>query len=85
MPAFKIDEVAHRLGIKMYWLQARLNADRRSSEPQLQFHHYIGRTPLWAADQLDALKSALADEIAGKRRPARELRRVDRDLDRKYG
>lgn len=71
MPVYKMDEVARRLGVKPYWLQARLGADRRRPEPQLQFHYYRGVTPLWTHDQLDALQRAIADELEAKRRPIR--------------
>jgi len=71
MPVYKMDEVAHRLGVKHYWLQARLSADRRSHRPKLQFHYYIGITPMWTHDQLESLQRAIADELGTKRRPAR--------------
>jgi hypothetical protein len=60
-------EVAQRLGVKKYWLQARLNADRQSSAPRLQFHHYVGITPLWTHDTLETLKIAMAAELAVRR------------------
>ena len=68
MPYFKMGEVAQRLGVKKYWLQGRLNADRQSSEPRLQFHHYLGITPIWTHDTFEALKAAMADELAERRR-----------------
>lgn len=75
MPSFKMEEVAQRLGVKKYWLQARLSADRRSPEPWLQYHFYRGITPVWTHDQLESLKTAISGELTNKRQPARNLRR----------
>lgn len=71
MPVYKMDEVARRLGVKHYWLQARLGADRRRPEPKLQFHYYRGVTPQWTHDQLASLQRAIAAELETKRRSVR--------------
>jgi hypothetical protein len=70
MPYFKLSEVAQRLGVKEYWLQGRLVADRRSRHPRLQFHHYVGVTRVWTLDALESLREAMADELDEKHRRA---------------
>jgi hypothetical protein len=70
MPYFKLGEVAQRLGVKAYWLQARLVADRRSRQPRLQFHHYVGVTRVWTLDALESLRTAMAGELDEKHRRA---------------
>ena len=81
MPYFRLSEIAVRLNVKEYWLQSRLIQDQRSPEPRLQFHHYLGTTRLWTHDALDALREAMADELATKRRSpgSGRTRRADRD------
>ena len=68
MPYFKLSEVAQRLDADESRLQSRLTEDRRSPMPRLQFHHDIGTSPVWTLDAFEALKQAIADEVALRRR-----------------
>jgi hypothetical protein len=61
-----IDIVAARLGKSIAWLKARLSADRGEDEPQLQFHHYIGRTPRWHEDEYQRLREAVTTHTPPK-------------------
>ena len=68
MPYFKLREVAQRLDANESWLKHRINTDRRSAQPQLQFHHYVGTSPVWTLDAFEALRKAIAAEIRERRR-----------------
>jgi len=67
MPCFKLSEVAQRLDANESWLKSRINADRHSSNPKLQFHHRIGTSPVWSLEAYEALKDALAEELLARR------------------
>jgi hypothetical protein len=72
------EEVARRLNHSVRWLQAILAKDRKANyPPKLQFHHYIGRIPLWTESEFQSLKAALvavADARHGRsERPAQPL------------
>ena len=67
MPCFKLNEVAERLDANERWLKARLVEDRQSPTPHLQFHHYIGTSPVWTLEAFEALKKALAQELRERR------------------
>src|SRR5262245_50727534 len=66
-------DVVARIGGKksVRWLQGRLAEDaRRPLEKQrLQYHHYVGRTPLWTEAEFLALRQAIVAEDTEKRRP----------------
>jgi hypothetical protein len=68
MPYFKLSEVAQRMDANESWLRNRINEDRRSSNPQLQFHHYIGTSPVWTLEAFESLRNALAGELHRRRR-----------------
>ena len=51
--------VARRLGKTPPWLKWRLSADRGEPEPELQHHHYFGRTPQWTESEYQQLRQAL--------------------------
>jgi len=74
----KKEEVARRLNHSVRWLQAIFAKDRKANyPPKLQFHHYIGRIPLWTDSEFPSLKAALvavADARHGRsERPAQPL------------
>src|SRR6185312_15012396 len=71
MPYFKLSEVAQRLNANESWLQDCINADRRSGAARLQFHHYIGRSPIWTLDACESLRRSLASELADRRQRLR--------------
>src|SRR5580700_1067039 len=63
-----LDQVAGRLGKSRRWLQARLHADRVTARLQLQFHHYLGRSPRWDELEYRALRAALIGADTPERR-----------------
>src|SRR5208282_657791 len=63
-------EVARRLSHSPRWLREILAGDRNRDPPRLQFHHYIGRRPLWTEAEYQALRAALI-AIEKERRAAR--------------
>jgi hypothetical protein len=71
-----LQAVARRLRKTPSWLKAQMTADRGLPEPErrLQFHHYIGRTPLWSQVEYQQLRQALISRTpprGGRRRQAR--------------
>jgi hypothetical protein len=54
-----LEAIAKRLWKTASWLKAQLSADRGLPEPRLQFHHYLGRTPLWSEAEYQQLRQAL--------------------------
>lgn len=65
-----LDEVAARLGKSPRWLQSRLADDARCRAPELQFHHYVGRSPRWTENEYQALRQAIvAKDTAARQKP----------------
>src|SRR5262249_14271240 len=59
-PLLKIADIAARVRKSERWLQQQLADDRRRPlGPRLQFHDYMGKTPVWNESQAHALVSAL--------------------------
>ena len=66
-------EVARRLIHSPRWLRDILAGDRNRNPPRLQFHHYIGRRPLWTEAETQALRAAII-AIEKERRDGRRAR-----------
>jgi hypothetical protein len=61
-PVQQLDDIrlARRLSHSARWLREILAEDRRDRKPpRLQFHHHIGRKPLWTEAEYQALRSAI--------------------------